>query len=125
MAATAKNDTIESLVKTISELTTTNSAITATIKKLANQLERAQSKSGRKENNGASGGGASGDGKWPRWSNPDAYCFTYGYKLRRGHDSITCNNGKGNPNHMKEAMRQNTIGGITKNAVFGRDPNGK
>ena len=55
MAATAKNDTIESLVKTISELTTTNSALTATIKNLANKLERAQSKSGRNENNGASG----------------------------------------------------------------------
>ena len=34
MAATAKNDTIESLVKTISELTTTNSSLTATIKKI-------------------------------------------------------------------------------------------
>ena len=37
-------------------------ALTATIKKLANQLERSQSKSGRNEYNGASGGGASGGG---------------------------------------------------------------
>ena len=73
MAATAKNDTIESLVKTISEITKTNSALTATIKKLANQLERAQSKNGRSENNGASSGG-----KWPHWCAPDAYCFTSG-----------------------------------------------
>ena len=49
MAATAKNDTIESLVKTISEITNTNSALTATIKKLANQLERDQSKNRRSE----------------------------------------------------------------------------
>ena len=125
MAATAKNDTIESLVKTISELTTTNSALTATIKKLANQLERSQSKSGRNKYNGASGGSANGYGKWPRWCNPDAYCFTCGYKLRRGHDSNTCNNGKGNPNHMKEATRQNTMGGSTANAGFGNAPNGK
>ena len=62
MAATAKNDTIESLVKTISELTTTKSALKATIKKLDNQLERAQSKSGQNEYNGASDGGASGGG---------------------------------------------------------------
>ena len=81
MAATAKNDTIESLVKTISELTTTNSALTATIKKLANQLEKAQIKNGPSENNGASGGGSSGNGRWPRWCNPDAYSFTCGYKL--------------------------------------------
>ena len=130
MAATAKNDTIESLVRTISELTTTNSALIATIKKLANQLERAQSKSGRNENNGASGGGASGDGasgngRWPRWCNSDAYCFNCGYKLRRGHDSSTCNNGKWNPNHMKEATRQNTMGGSTANEGFGNAPNGK
>ena len=52
MAATAKNDTIEILAKTFSELTNTKSALTATIKKLANQLERAQSKSGRNENCG-------------------------------------------------------------------------
>ena len=70
MAATAKNDTIESLVKTISELTTTNSELKVTIKKLANQLERSQSKSGRNEYNGARGGGASGEVKWPRHKCP-------------------------------------------------------
>ena len=63
MAAATKNYTIESLVKTISELTNTNLALTTTIKKLANQLERAQSKNGWSENNGASGGGASGGGR--------------------------------------------------------------
>ena len=46
MAAIAKNDTIESLVKTISELTSANSSLTATIKKLTSQLERSQSKRG-------------------------------------------------------------------------------
>ena len=78
MAATAKNETIEILIKTISKLTSTNSELTATIKKLANQLERAQSKNGRSKNNGASGGGASGGGKWTHWCAPDAYCFTCG-----------------------------------------------
>ena len=125
MATTAKNDTIEILVKTIREPTTTNSALTATFKKITNQLERAQSKSGQNGNNGASGGGASGDGRWPRWCNPNAYCFTCGYKLRRGHDSSTCNNGKGNTSHMKEATRQNTMGDRTAHAGFGNAPNGK
>ena len=41
MAATAKNDTIKSLIKTVSELSSNNSELTATIKKLTNQLERA------------------------------------------------------------------------------------
>ena len=125
MAATAKNDTIESLVKTISEITNTNSALTATIKKLVNQLERAKSKNGRSKNNSASGGGASGGGRWPHWCNPDVYCFTCGYKLQKGRDSNTCNNRKGNPNHMNEETRQNTMGGSMVNAGFGNAPNGK
>ena len=120
-----KNDTIESLVKTISELTNTNSALTATIKKLTNQLERSQSNNGRSQKNGASGGGASGGGKWPHWCAPDAYCFICGNKLRKVHDSSTCNNGKVNLNHMKEATRQNTMGDSTANADFGNAPNGK
>ena len=96
MAATEKNETIESLIKTISELTSTNSDLTATIKKLSNQLERAQSKNGRSENTNASNGG-----KWPHWCVPGAYCFTCGYKFIKGHDSSTCNNGKGNLDLMK------------------------
>ena len=40
MAATEKSDTIESLIKTIRELTSNNSELTATIKYLTNQLER-------------------------------------------------------------------------------------
>ena len=38
MAVTKKNDTIESLIKKISELTINNSELTAKIKKLTNQL---------------------------------------------------------------------------------------
>ena len=57
MAATAKNDTTESLIKIISKLTNTISALTATIKKLANQLERAQSKNGWSEDTNTSNSG--------------------------------------------------------------------
>ena len=57
MAAMAKNDTIESLIKTISDLTSNNSELTATIKKLTNQLERDLSKNGRSDNTNASNGG--------------------------------------------------------------------
>ena len=54
MAATAKNETIEILIKTISELTRNNSELTATIKKLTNQLERALGKNRRSDNTDAS-----------------------------------------------------------------------
>ena len=40
MAATEKYNTIKSLIKTISKLTSNNSELTATIKKLTSQLER-------------------------------------------------------------------------------------
>ena len=44
MAATAKNDTIKNLIKTISNITSNNSELTSTIKKFTNQLERALGK---------------------------------------------------------------------------------
>ena len=62
MAATEKNDTIESLIKTISELTSNNSELAATIKKLANQLERDIGKNRRSDNTNASN---INGGKWP------------------------------------------------------------
>ena len=120
MSATAKNDAIESLIKKFSELTSNNSELTATIQKLANQLDRALSKNGRSDNTNASNGG-----KWPSWCAPDAYFFNCRYKLRKGRDSSTCNSGKGNPNHIKDATRQNTMGGRKANAGFFNTSNGK
>ena len=57
MADMAKNNTINILIKMISYIASTNSDLTATIKKIANQLERSQSKNGRSENTNASNGG--------------------------------------------------------------------
>ena len=94
MAATKKNDTIKILIKTISNITSNNSELTAIIKKLTNQLERDLSKKGRSDNTNASN---INGGKWPSWFSPDAYCFTCGYKLRKGHKSSTCNRGKATP----------------------------
>ena len=54
MAATKKNDTIKIPIKTIRELTSKNSELTATIKNLANQLDRALGKNRRSNNTGAS-----------------------------------------------------------------------
>ena len=50
MAATAKNDTIKILIKTISKITSKKSELTATIKKLTNQLERALGKNRQSDN---------------------------------------------------------------------------
>ena len=122
IAATAKNDTIEILIKTISKLASNNSELTATIKKLANQLERALGKNRRSDNTDTSN---INGGKWPSWCAHDAYCFNCGYKLRKGHGSGNCNRGKGNPDHNKEATQHNTMGGSKMNAGFGNATNGK
>ena len=62
MAATAKNDTIESLIKKISELNSNNSELIATIKKLTKQLERALRKNRQSDNTVTSN--INGE-KWP------------------------------------------------------------
>ena len=98
MAATAKNDTIESLIKTIRKLTSNNSKITATIKKLTKKIERALNKNRQSDNTVTS---SINGGKWPSWCAHDAYCFTCGYKLRKGHNSGNCNRGKGNPDKKR------------------------
>ena len=114
--------TIESLIKTINELTRNNSELTATIKNLKNHLERALGNNRRSENTDARN---INGGKWPSWCALDAYCLTCGYKLRKGHDSGNCNREKVNPDHKKEATQQDTMVSSKMNAGFGNAPNGK
>ena len=54
MVATKKKDTIKSLIKNISKLTSNNSELTATIKNLTNKLERALRKNRQSDNTDAS-----------------------------------------------------------------------
>jgi hypothetical protein len=134
MAATAKNDTIDQMVNTIAKLTNTNATLTEQLKKaLAATNKRKQAE--RENPGGASGGGGTGGGAggggagggvktWPEWCDPDAYCWTCGYKLRKNHNSANCRLA-GNPGHKKEATRRNTMSGSQLNAGFGNAPNGK
>ena len=134
MAATSKNETIEKMVDTIKELTETNAILTEQLKKALTAHRNAREGSG-----GGGGGGRGGGGgnnrrnnnnnndtppKFPDWCDPDAYCWTCGYKLKKGHCSSNCRL-MGNPGHKKEATRQNTMGGSQFNAGFGNAPNGK
>ena len=129
MAATAKNDTIESMVKSISDLTTANKQLTAANQTLTQQLKVALE--GNNRGNGGGSGGTSGGGsstgkkEFPAWSDPNAYCFTCGYKLRTGHDSANCPKAKDNPGHKTEATRANPMGGSLRCAGWGNKPDGK
>ena len=130
MAETAKNETINSLAKSISELTSANVKLTATFKKLTTQIETAlnQNRNRNRNNNNKAHynqNNSNNPQKWPSWCNPDAYCSTCGYKLIKGHDSGNCLRSKDNTDHKKKAKRHNTILGRTFNAGFGNPPNGK
>ena len=115
MVAMAKSETINTMAQSISKLTSTNTKLTVTIKKLTSQLETALNKNIN-----------SNDGGESKWShNPDGYCFTCGYKVTKRHDSKTCRKGANNTDHKKEATRQNTMGGTTKNSGYRNNPNKK
>jgi len=132
MAATAKNDTIDKLVSTVAKLTATNATLTEQLKKALaatsnNNRNRERTGGGERANGGGGGGGNRNNNTraWPDWCDPDAYCWTCGYKLKKGHTSANCRFCK-NPGHKKEAMTcKNTMGGSQLNAEFGNAPNGK
>ena len=127
LAATMKSDVIESLTKSVAELTAMNNTLVEEVKKLREGLDKAL-KALRNNGGGGDGGGdvctqANRNGPWPSWTDPDAYCWSCGYKLRKGHTSATCRL-KHKPQHKKEATRQNTMGGSTNNKGWGNPPNG-
>ena len=84
----------------------------------------------RNNNNG--GGNYNGGGnstytkvrQFPAWSNPDAYCYTCVYKLRKGHSSANCPKANETPGHKKEATCTNPMGGSMKCAGWGNKHDG-
>lgn len=134
MAATAKQETMDSMIKTIADLTAANATLTKANLSLTQQLQKCQSGSPRNKtrNGGGNGNGNGGDAgagtstgtTHPPWTDPDAYCYTCGYKLRKGHNSATCPKAKDHPGHKKEATRNNPMGGSLKDAGWGNAPNG-
>jgi hypothetical protein len=45
---------------------------------------------------------------------PNGYCWSHGYRVCIGHNSMTCSEAAKNPLHMKEATRDNNMGGSQK-----------
>lgn len=42
---------------------------------------------------------------------PNGYCWKHGYRVCVGHNSMTCSNAATDPEHKKEATRENNMGG--------------
>ena len=129
MAATAKQETMESMIKSIADLTDANARLTKANQTLTQQLQKAlaQKSGGRGGGRGGGGGGGTNNQQektWPPWTDPGAYCHTCGYKLRHGHTSATCPKAKNHPGHKKDATRANPMGGSLKDAGWGNKPDG-
>ena len=130
MAAVVKNETFDSLTKSIFDLTAANAKIkgsntelSAAVKKLTNQLE-AELK-GRDRSNTGTTDTSSNSNNWPNSCDPGAYFHTCGYKLQKVHNSKNCPQAKDNPDHKLEATLRNPMGGSRFNCGFGNIPNGK
>ena len=114
MAATAKNDTIDNLVRSVSQLTATNAKQSEQIIKLTEDRKRAL----------AGKPSANTTVKAPdSWLNPNGYCWSCGYKVGWKHGSDNCR--KKAEGHKSAATRQDTMGGSKIGAGFGTAPNGK
>ena len=129
MAATAKQDTMDSMVKSIADLTDANSRLTKANQTLTQQLQKALAQKTGGVRGGGGGGGATNSTQqtktFPPWTDPDAYCYTCGYKLRIAHNSATCPKAKNHPGHKKDATRANPMGGSLKDAGWGNKPDGR
>ena len=133
LAAKVKSDTIDALEESISNLTKSNVSLkkanvnlAATKKKLTTQLEPTKGHRNQPNNHPSNNTRTTKNNKeWPSWCDPDAYCFTCGYKFSKGHYSYTCPKARNNPYHKKGATRNNTMGRSNMNVGFGSTPNGK
>ena len=112
MAAVQKNETIEKLIqinkmkeKTITNLMAQLEDERATSTKLLEIIHKAGLQTGKNTNSGSGT-------HYTNWD-PNGYCWTHGYKVKKWHNSKTCktrNNG-----HKEGATRANTMGGSQEN----------
>ena len=132
MAATAKQTTMDSMVKSMADLTDANARLVKANQTLTLQLQKALAQkqdgtraSGENWRNNTNTQQQNTQSKsYPPWTDPDAYCFTCGYKLRKGHSSATCPKAKNHPGHKTDATRANPMGGSLKDAGWGNAPDG-
>ena len=132
MAATAKQQTLDTVIENNQRLVQTNARLVEEIAALRALLEKEKKKStnnNNTRNNNASGqqdqtnvgGERSNKSGGTTKFDPEKYCWTCGYRVT--HNSDACKIRA--PGHKTEATRQNTMGGSTRGAGFGVPPNGK
>ena len=99
ITATAKIDTIDKMANSIAELTATNAKLREELKKELSTKRNCKnggnvgniSNSGSGNRNRNSNNRNNAKNKtWPDWCDPNAYCWTCRYKLKKDHNSANC-----------------------------------
>eukprot|EP00804_Cyclotella_cryptica_P003024 CCRYP_006030-RA/>CCRYP_006030-RA protein AED:0.48 eAED:0.47 QI:0/-1/0/1/-1/1/1/0/108 len=93
-----KDQVIASLTKSLEDKKCINSTLLAIIRG-----------GGLKAGTGDTNSNRTGGGTWEKKLDPNGYCWSHGYKVKIGHNSLTCN--KRLDGHKDNATRANTMGG--------------
>ena len=114
-AAVQKNDTVDWLVISNLSLFASLAARYTDIDRLLTAITNLSSEGG----GGGGGGGGSNNGKFTGtpWD-PIGYLWTYGYKVRVGHSSATCNKRKDGHDAHLTAKRGDIQGGCEWNRTW-------
>jgi hypothetical protein len=107
--AVQKNDTIEKFIETIKQQQDTIHKLQAQNGELLMKLLGGHSAADANAKKSGTPGGT------PVWD-PSGYCWSHGYKVKKGHNSKTCKTrGEG---HQESATRSNIIGGNEANKTW-------
>ena len=117
-AATSEKTTLNQLIENNATLTASITSLTASVASLTSAYAiLAAGHNNAPNRNGGTGGGSrqqprSSDRK-PSYLAVDGYCWTHGYRVRKGHDSVTCKDKA--EGHKDAATRANTMNGSVAN----------
>ena len=112
-AATTERTTLTQLIENNATLTANVTSLTASVASLTSAYTiLAAGRNNAPKTTGGTGGGTQqprhSDRK-PSYLAVDGYCWTHGYRVRKGHDSVTCKDKA--EGHKDAATRANTMNG--------------
>jgi hypothetical protein len=116
-AATTERTTLTQLIENNATLTANVTSLTASVASLTSAYAiLAAGRNNAPRITGGTGGGTqqqrNGDRK-PSYLAVEGYCWTHGYRVRKGHDSANCKDKAGG--HKDTATRANTMSGSVAN----------
>jgi hypothetical protein len=116
-AATTERTTLTQLIENNATLTANVTSLTASVASLTSAYAiLAAGRNNAPRTTGGTGGGTQqqrNSDRKPSYLAVEGYCWTHGYRVRKGHDSANCKDKAGG--HKDTATRTNTMGGSVAN----------